>query len=221
MKKYVVGDIHGRWKALKQVLTLAKFDYENDKLILLGDIADGGFEVYQCVEELLKIKNLVFVIGNHDVWFMDYMKSGWSEDIWQLQGGKATVESYAQFKYNIPVTHQEFFNTGVYYHIEDNKLFVHGGYDPRYPIDKQSKEILTWDRSLIERCRNGLKIKEYDRVFVGHTTTQGYDYDFVPIRFGKLIMMDTGAGWNGRLSMMNIDTEETFLSDMQNVPVRR
>ena len=220
MKKYVVGDIHGRIEALKQVLALAKFDYENDKLIVLGDVVDGGYNTYECVEELLKIKNLVFVLGNHDRWFMDYMKSGWSEDIWQLQGGKATVQSYAQFNYNISVTHQDFFNKGVYYYIEDGKLFVHGGYDPKLPIDKQTKEMLTWDRQLIERCRNGLKIKDYDRVFVGHTTTQTYSWEATPIRFGKLIMMDCGAGWSGRLALMDIDTEKVFLSDYQEIPVR-
>jgi serine/threonine protein phosphatase 1 len=214
LKRFVIGDIHGRIEALKQVLALAKFDYEHDKLIVLGDIADGGFDVYLCVEELLKIKNLVFVVGNHDVWFMDYMKSGWSEDIWLSQGGKNTINSYARFKQNIPVTHQEFFNNGVYYYVEDGCLFVHGGYDPKFPIDKQTKDVLTWDRDLIERCRNGLKIKDYDRVFVGHTTTQTYGFD-TPIRFGKLIMMDAGAGWNGRLAMMNIATDETFLSDFQ------
>ena len=218
-KRYVVGDIHGRIEALKQVLTLAKFDYQNDKLILLGDIADGGYEVYECVEELLKIKNLVFVIGNHDEMFMNHMRSGWAEDVWIYQGGINTINSYGgkveDYKNYweikkaplIPVTHQEFFNTAVYYYIEDGKLFVHGGYDPRYPIDKQSKDILTWDRSLIERCKNGLKIKEYDRVFVGHTTTQKYYLD-KPIRFGKLIMMDTGAGWDGVLSLLDITNND-------------
>jgi serine/threonine protein phosphatase 1 len=223
MRKFVLGDIHGRIEALLQVLVLAKFDYENDKLILLGDIVDGGYNTYEVVEELLKIKNLVFVIGNHDEWYMDHIRSGWSGDIWLSQGGKNTIASYKKYNYdygNMPVTHQEFFNKGVYYHIEDNKLFVHGGYDPKYPIEKQTKEVLTWDRQLIERCRNGLKIKIYDRVFVGHTTTQSYDWDATPLRFGKLIMMDTGAGWNGRLAMMDIDNEKVFLSNWQDIPAR-
>lgn len=219
MRCFVIGDIHGRLDALKEVLLSSGFDYANDKLIVLGDIADGGYEVYECVEELLKIKNLVFILGNHDVWFIDYIKHGWSEDIWLSQGGRNTVESYARFKYNIPVTHQEFFNNGVYYHIENNNLFVHGGYDPKYPIEKQDKHILTWDRDLIARCRNGLKISGYDRVFVGHTTTQSYGED-KPIRFGKLIMMDCGAGWSGRLAIMDVDTEKFWLSERQTIPVR-
>jgi serine/threonine protein phosphatase 1 len=224
MRKFTIGDVHGRIEALKQVLALAKFDYENDKLIVLGDVVDGGYNTYECVEELLKIKNLIYIIGNHCVWFMDHIRSGWSEDIWLLQGGKNTIASYKKYNYdygNMPVTHQEFFNKGVYYYIEDNKLFVHGGYDPRYPITQQSKEILTWDRSLIERCRNGLKIKDYNWVFVGHTATNHqYDSD-KPIQFGKLIMMDTGAGWDGVLSLLDItdDKWKLYQSDKQ-IPAR-
>jgi len=208
------GDIHGRIEALKEVLQLSNFDYDNDKLILLGDIADGGYNTYEVVEELLKIKNIIFVIGNHDVWFMDYMKSGWNGDIWQRQGGKNTVQSYAKFNYNIPVTHQEFFNKGVFYYMENNKVFVHGGFDPRYPLEQQTKEMLTWDRSLIERCRNGLILKDYDRVFVGHTTTETYGFD-TPIGFGKIVMVDTGAGWTGKLTIMDVDTEQYWQSKTQ------
>ena len=36
-KTYVLGDIHGGYLALVQVLNLAGFDYENDTLITLGD----------------------------------------------------------------------------------------------------------------------------------------------------------------------------------------
>jgi len=218
MATFVIGDIHGRIEALKEVLSLCKFNYDEDKLIVLGDVTDGGYNTYEVVEELLKIKNIVFIMGNHDEWFMDYMKSGWSEDIWLSQGGKNTIKSYAQFKYMIPVTHQNFFNNGVYYYIENNRLFVHGGYNPKFPIDKQDRHTLTWDRDLIERCRNGLKIKEYERVFVGHTTTQTYQYNN-PIRFGKLIMMDCGVGWLGKLAIMNVDTEKYWLSKIQ-VPAR-
>ena len=215
MATFTIGDIHARIEALKEVLKASKFNYEEDTLVVLGDIADGGYNTYEVVEELLKIKNIIYVVGNHDVWFMDYMKSGWSEDIWLSQGGRNTINSYAQFKYNIPVTHQEFFNKGVYYYIDDKKrLFVHGGYDPKYPIERQKRETLIWDRDLIQRCRNGLKIKEYERVFVGHTPTQSVGYD-EPVRFGKLIMMDCGGGWEGFLAIMDVDSEQFWLSSKQ------
>ena len=47
-KTFVVGDIHGGYKSLMQVLGRAKFDYEKDTLICLGDVADGWPEVDEC-----------------------------------------------------------------------------------------------------------------------------------------------------------------------------
>ncbi len=63
MKTFVLGDPHGALKAIKQVLKKSKFDYEEDKLICLGDIADGFSETPEALEELLKIKNLIFFNG--------------------------------------------------------------------------------------------------------------------------------------------------------------
>jgi len=40
-KRYVIGDIHGAYKALIQVLNKVGFDYDNDELIGLGDVCDG------------------------------------------------------------------------------------------------------------------------------------------------------------------------------------
>lgn len=33
-------------------------------------------------------------------------------------------------------------------------------------------------------------------------------------KFAKLIKVDCGAGWGGRLCLFNIDTDEYFLSDL-------
>lgn len=67
-KTFCCGDIHGNYKALKQVLEKSNFDYDNDTLISLGDIVDGWSDTYKCVEELLKIKNRIDIKGNHIIW---------------------------------------------------------------------------------------------------------------------------------------------------------
>lgn len=40
-RRFCIGDIHGAYLAFKQLLDDVNFDYENDKLISLGDIVDG------------------------------------------------------------------------------------------------------------------------------------------------------------------------------------
>ncbi|KKM67280.1 hypothetical protein LCGC14_1472780, partial [marine sediment metagenome] len=115
-------------------------------------------------------------------------------------------------------SHKDFFNNGVYWYEVDGMLFVHGGFDyPKHPKDCDI-EYLTWDRELIERMKCGLKIKEWKKIFVGHTTTENVDakplvIDYHGDKFAKLIKIDCGAGWSGRLCLYNIDTDEYFLSD--------
>ena len=94
MKTFVIGDIHGRIEALKEVLKKCGFKYKKDKLIVLGDIVDGGYNTYQVVEHLLKIQKCIYIIGNHDEWFMNHCKTGWAEEIWLSQGGANTIKSY-------------------------------------------------------------------------------------------------------------------------------
>src|SRR5688572_5143116 len=107
---YVIGDIHGAFNALQQCLQRANFNYNTDHLICLGDVCDGWPDTKRCIDELLRIKNLTYIIGNHDQWFMAWLKSNTIEDLWIKQGGLATIASYQD---GIPPTHQKFFDTAV------------------------------------------------------------------------------------------------------------
>jgi serine/threonine protein phosphatase 1 len=211
-RTFVLGDIHGAYRALRQCLDRASFDYEKDHLISLGDVADGWPETKTCIDELLKIKHLTYLLGNHDFWTLEWMTSGIIEEMWFDQGGKATIGSYTE---EVPESHIQFFKRALPYYQSDNKLFVHAGMDPLKPIETQSLQTLLWDRNLARTALDfylkeiNANLTSYDEVYIGHT----------PIPFGKPIhscgiwMMDTGAGWSGVLSMMDIDTKEIFTSD--------
>ena len=93
-------------------------------------------------------------------------------------------------------------------------LFVHGGFDDNKNIKEQSQTMLTWDRRLIETARKR-PVRQYKKVFVGHTTTQYYggeEFTF-PRQYHNLWCLDTGAGWNGKLTIMDVNTEEYWQSD--------
>lgn len=209
---FVIGDIHGAYRALRQCLERAQFDYATDSLICLGDVADGWPETNASIRELLKIKNLTYVLGNHDWWTLHWMRSGEIDDLWHSHGGKATVDSYAD---GIPEEHIHFLRNAPFYHILGEKLFVHAGIDPGTPLDQQDLETFLWDRKLASLAldthsqTNAGRLTAFDEVYVGHT----------PIPFPHPIfsmgvwLMDTGAGWSGVLSMMNLETKEVFTSD--------
>ena len=109
-------------------------------------------------------------------------------------------------------------------------LFVHGGV-PNIGINLREQPVfdLTWDRSMyIEACqreesakrknRPAKKFGKWDKIFIGHTTTTiniltrkhcGYDPKFV----ANVINIDTGGGFEGKLTIMNIDTNEYWQSE--------
>jgi serine/threonine protein phosphatase 1 len=211
-KTYVMGDIHGAHRALAQCLRRASFQ-NTDQIIFLGDVCDGWPDTRACIDELLTIRNLVFVLGNHDWWMLEWMKTGKVEDVWYTQGGKATIDSYESGK--VPDSHVRLLENALPYYVVDNKLFVHAGIDGSLPLDVQSTHTFLWDRAfarqIIPFANNTVKkFTTFDEIYIGHTPVSGG----LPIRCGEVWMMDTGAGWTGTLSMMNISTKEIFSSDI-------
>lgn len=150
----------------------SEFDYENDRLICLGDVADGWPDTRASINELLKIKCLTYILGNHDWWTLQWMLTGRVEDTWYRQGGKATIESYPEA---IPPEHLAFLSEASLYHVHENKLFVHAGIYPSKPLDKQDQDIFLWDRTLamlaLGRYPHSAEgqISTFDEIYVGHT----------------------------------------------------
>ena len=218
MRTLVLGDIHGRFEALQDVLQKCKFDPDKDRLIVLGDVVDGYGKTKQCVDELLKAKHLILLIGNHDVWFRDWFRKGLAPLIWTSQGGQATIKSYGGDWRSVPDTHKKLFEDAKPYFIDEElRAFVHGGFDPDKPIGSQPEEELTWDRALINTAMT--QDVPFRHVFVGHTTTQLLGRYFEvkdclePVTLHNLTMMDTGAGFSGRLTILDVDTFEFWQSD--------
>lgn len=208
----MLGDIHGAHKALTQCLKRASFDSNEDHLIALGDVADGWPETRQCIDELLKIKNLTYIFGNHDFWTLEWMENGTIDDVWYSQGGKATIDSYNG---HIPAEHISFLSKALRYFKLGRKVFVHAGVIRGIPLEHHTLHTLLWDRDLsrhaIDRYQLGeiQKLTDFEAVYVGHTPISGGK----PLKACDVWLMDTGAGWSGVLSIMNVDTEEYFTSD--------
>lgn len=226
MRTFAIGDIHGGYKALLQCFERAKFDYTNDLLIVLGDVCDGWPETKKCVDELLKIKNLIPILGNHDYWMLRWFLIGASPEIWTSQGGWSTIDSYLN-KNNcreIPLGHIHLFQSVAkpYYIDDKNRIFVHGGFDRKKPIQGQSVEFLMWDRELIQTAWNTSKqggskpkkMTEFEEVFVGHTPVSILGGLDKPLNFFEIWDLDTGGGWEGKLTIMDVDTKEYWQSDL-------
>lgn len=234
MRTLVLGDVHGAYRALMQVLERSKFDYDQDRLIFLGDVADGWPEVKQCIDEFLKMKNLVPILGNHDEWFEQGCRLGPFMN-WVVQGGNETIRSYGGLD-NVPLSHVDYLRNAKLWYEQDGKVFVHGGFDPRQYIHPSlaPKSHLLWDRELNHDAwlaeQSGKKATEFDEVYIGHTATyrrhrviarrpSHEDSDVIvevgqhPVCMGGVWNLDQGAGWDGYLTIMDVDTKEFWQSD--------
>ncbi|TGD82927.1 metallophosphoesterase family protein [Hymenobacter wooponensis] len=214
METYVLGDIHGAYRALRQVLERSPFRPGLDRLIHLGDVADGWPETPECVELLLRIPNSIWLQGNHDWWVAEWMATELPLErayrIWLRQGGEATYMAYQRGpKEQIKKHFQAFFaKQRPYFEDENRNLYVHGGYDPTISIAKQEPFDLIWNRDL---WRYGQEAHHYTECFIGHTPT--WPASTLPCQRANVWNLDQGAGYSGRLSLMNVRTKEFVQSD--------
>jgi serine/threonine protein phosphatase 1 len=216
MRRFVIGDIHGAHKALVQCFERSGFNRDYDLLISLGDLADGWPDVEKVFDELLSVKHLITILGNHDLWLLNWFRKGEKPNIWLIQGGTATIQSFGKHPRE---EYKKLLEESLLYYQAENRVFVHGGILSNLPLQNQDSEIFLWDRSLIREVLiqigkgNNTRLTSYDMIFVGHTPTINFGPP-EPIISSGVCMMDTGAGWpGGKLTIMNIDSSEYFSSD--------
>lgn len=241
MKVYCIGDIHGNYKGLIQAIERSPFKPEEDLLISLGDLVDGGSESYEVIEYLSSLPNCILIRGNHDKWFTDWLETTIHPAEWG-QGASKTAVSYINnldmpyrsifdedFSYNqiledmykyFPVKHKVFLMSAINYYIDSkNRIFVHGGFDRFESIENQEEEEFYWNRNLWSQALSAgntrLKtVEPFSKIFIGHTTTMFQKGKTNPIQAGGVWNLDTGAGSSGKVTIMDVDTEEYWQSDM-------
>ena len=246
MKTYVIGDIHGAYEALVQILERAPLK-KGDTLIFLGDYVDGWSQSAEVIERLIQLKdeyNCIFIRGNHDVWCGDWLNKGHTVQGWQQQGGQATIDSYMRnASHMVDDRHRKFFRELDNFYIDKgNRGFVHGGYKSRKGLGHEVYQSdYYWDRDLFEitmhRHNAGIKEDEgnpqsirsyrHTEVFIGHTATVQYRRKpngriafkkgrigvTTPLNVDNLWNLDTGAGFIGKLTIMDVDTKQYWQSD--------
>jgi len=173
--RFVIGDIHGNAKALKQVLNQFLHMVEPyDEIIFLGDYVDRYPEtkkVLDIIKTLIELGmirkfRVILLRGNHDQWFIDYAKSlkNPSERFrfytkWQENGGKETLDSfegddcdvidYAKWLEEKTMLFYTAKGTSVFADHNYHSLYVHGGFtNIRGHKKEENKTNFMWDRSL-------------------------------------------------------------------------
>lgn len=184
----------------------------------------------------------IFIRGNHDKWCEDWLTLGARPLIWTQQGGEATLQSYIKTGYLASEEHRTFFAKLHNYYIDDkNRGFVHGGFKSRKGLGHEVYQAdYYWDRDLWQLAllqHNRIHETELDYVrrfekhselYIGHTSTINWEvkphypeYQYqqngdilVPMNRCNVWNLDTGGGFGGKLTIMDIDTKEFWQSDL-------
>ncbi len=201
MHTYVIGDIHGMLNKLEALLGKIPFRAEEDTLAFLGDYVDRGPDSVGVINLVLRLMDrgirVVCLRGNHEKMFVDFLNNR-EPDIFLLNGGKATLESYRKVsrggKIVIPNRHLSFLEGLLPYYEMEGHILVHAGLKPGVPLSEQEEADLYWIR--YEFVDSGYDFGK--KVIFGHTTGK------LPYVDRFKIGIDTGAVYGNLLTCVRL-----------------
>jgi|SaaInlStandDraft_4_1057021.scaffolds.fasta_scaffold77000_1 serine/threonine protein phosphatase 1 len=209
---YVVGDIHGEISKLKKlILNIYQYD-KKVKLIFIGDYVNKGENSKETLDYLTTLKNSIFLMGNHEYYFLEFIKNGsYSEKLEKYAKNTTFIDfnmNLETIKVNFYLPYKSFFDKLKPYYLIDKYFIAHAGVSPKYanePLDKIPIKEFLFNRYDFLEYQN----KIHGRIAIfGHT---GFNY---PYYDGFKIGIDTAAVYSkdSPLTAFCIE-EESFMND--------
>lgn len=220
MRRFAITDIHGQFSKFENVLSQVNFSDENDTLIVLGDVPDRGYNVAEVFQRLSTMKNLNYILGNHDLWCRDYVTGvllPHEKRNWIGNGGQYAIDSINANNGSRIIIKSIYNNAVPYLVLDDTKLFVHGGIMKDKLLEEHSVYELSWDRDMIfdivDNPHSIINVQSniypnIKEIFIGHTPTKFLRHTSTPLHIQNVWNIDTGAAYGGKLTLFNIDTYE-------------
>lgn len=206
MVTYAIGDVHGCYTELMDLLNQIKQDitqniYHSVKIVFLGDYIDRGPDSKAVIDLLITMKErsphrIICLRGNHEQMMMDalpysHLFNHHKMNHWLMNGGVKTLDSYGGMD-NITDGHLEFMNSTEMYYDDGKYLFVHAGIDPAITLEEQTDEEFLWIRDRFLKWEDKY---EHDRIVVhGHTPAKD-----VLVKHNR-INVDSGCVFGYKLS---------------------
>lgn len=178
MNLFVVGDIHGCYKTLKNLLK--KWNRESELLIQVGDIIDRGNqnpETLKLCRELKEKYGAVFLKGNHEQLALRYFMKK-KDEKWYKKYGKKVLWQYTLAERDFE-SDMEWISTLPLIWENDHILISHAGIsNSAFAMEEEHTEGLLWNRGEV---KNIGKLQVY-----GHT----------PLKKGKPEYYPESNSWN-------------------------
>ena len=223
---YVISDLHGNREKFDSILSQIALT-DNDTLYILGDIVDRGPDPIGILRQVMKMKNVKMLLGNHEHMMLQAYFSQCIPDEkerlvarWNRNGCDTTIKGLDELTEE---ERQEIFefvnNLPLNFDIEvggKNYLLVHG-----FPAELYEKigprllpgcDLRTY--AVWERMKKEDVMPEGKTVIFGHTSTSHYqEGEIARIWYGdRKIGIDCGGGYGdgGRISCLCLDDMKEY-----------
>jgi serine/threonine protein phosphatase 1 len=212
MRHLIIGDIHGCYQELQDLLDLAALA-TGDAIIALGDILDRGPDPLAVLQFFSTRVDATTLYGNHEDkhvrWFRHGHQPSLGPRITRHKIGEAVYPKMCAFLENLPRSVEL-----------PEAILVHGLFEPGVALRDQPEEVIVATRQGEERFvaqygERWFDLYDGDKpLIVGH---HDYDRTHEPLVVNdRVYAIDTGCCYGGRLSGLLLP-EFRFLS----VPARR
>lgn len=169
-----MSDIHGFRDSFIKMVERINLRAE-DTLYILGDVIDRGPEPIALLQLVMREKNMLFLLGNHEDMLLNYLTDG-SLERWMRNGGGVTLKQWEEQSLPTRLEMADFLLSCPLYRKVDHYLLVHSGLivpkemredDVDSILAVQEKNHLVWSR---EDFFNRAALDQTVVVF-GHTST--------------------------------------------------
>ncbi len=187
MNYFIIGDIHGCYYTLKEMLL--QWDPCREKLMVLGDFVNKGKHTFAVLEYLIKLQekyhdNVIILKGNNEDLFYEFSMNAMN---------LVTKQKFEN--YNLPYYSTLEWLDSLPHFWENEFIFLsHAGLSKEisYPV-KESKNY-----SLIT---NRNRLKDINKTqFLGHVVVENPIYD----ESAQAWYIDTGAGFGKKLTAVRV-----------------
>jgi len=212
-KIFAIGDIHGCYHKLRELMARLPYTPGRDRLVFLGDYINRGPDSAKTLDYLCRLRkenpDMIALMGNHEYLLLEYHQSNDPVLLPYLRGMgiDATVSSYKQSGgFNLqplsflPREHLGFLVSLLPYWQTPEYIFVHAGLEPDIPIEENDLPILCQARDTFITSKHDFGKK----VIFSHTPFE------LPLVTPNKICIDTGAVYGNLLTAVQLPDEIFF-----------
>jgi serine/threonine protein phosphatase 1 len=223
--RYAIGDIHGCFKTLHNLLEKVIKIEDNDELFFLGDYIDRGPDSKSVLDYLIKLKKngikTTLLKGNHEDLMIKALRNYEDFILWLQNGAKATLSSFGiqistaiewRKTQQIPDKYIKLIAGTLFFTELDDYLLVHAGFNFSLPAPYQDHHSMIWIRGFTpDKHFTNKKIIVHAHTPVPFDTIM----DSANNVASPIINVDGGCVYTNRQGMGNLvalslDTREIF-----------